>query len=142
MDSEVEIFNKIMDLGLVHTAFNCNKANCKKIGQQMKLSTRKRSKDAKNVLLAWRCSSCGTFKSAMDGSFFALFKKPLRIILAIFKCWCAELTISKTVTMMNLNFDHKINRETVSSIFFRLRQLCSLALSKQNFQIGGANKII
>ncbi|RNA27135.1 hypothetical protein BpHYR1_027787 [Brachionus plicatilis] len=28
MDNEEEIFNKIMGLGLVHTAFNCNKGFC------------------------------------------------------------------------------------------------------------------
>ena len=51
-----------MSMGLVNASVICNKQNCKKYGQPMKVNTKKRSKDAKNVLLAWRCSSSGTFK--------------------------------------------------------------------------------
>lgn len=44
--------------------------------------------------------------------------------------------------MVKLTFDHKINRDTFSSIFFRIRQLCSLDLEKKNLIFGGPGKIV
>lgn len=141
-EDEKKIFNKILESGLVLSEQYCSKDLCKKKGQLMKFDMRKRSKDAKNVLLAWRCTCCGTFKSVYDGSFFSMFKKSPKIILALFKCWSAQITIAKAMAIIQLNFEQKITRDTVFDIYCKLRQICSVDLDKENLKLGGNNKVI
>ena len=67
---EYKLFLFLSDSGLVHKERKCADPNCKKYDQTMAPYLQKRSKDAKNVLLYWRCSSCCKFKTVYDGSFF------------------------------------------------------------------------
>ena len=65
----------------------------------MEPDLRKRDKNAKNVILNWRCKGCRVFNSAFAGSFFSLFRKPVKIILAVIKCWAAQLPATKVFTV-------------------------------------------
>ncbi|RNA05329.1 hypothetical protein BpHYR1_031816 [Brachionus plicatilis] len=76
-----------------------NGPKCPKFGSVMKMVCRKR--DAKNMILYWRCLVCGSFRSPYDQIFFSLFKRPVKIILAIFKNRSANLTIAKTTSMVD-----------------------------------------
>ncbi|CAF0979658.1 unnamed protein product [Brachionus calyciflorus] len=107
----------------------------------MELRNRKRNKDSKNQLLSWRCMACTNYKTIYQDSYFTLFRKPLKIVLAIIKCWSAQV-ISKTVDLINLHFEHNVHRNTVAVIFFRLRQLCTLSIDKKNLKLGGPGQII
>ena len=75
---DFKTFDKLRNFGLVVFNKQCDKANCSKYGSDLSLRLRKRSSDSKNLILTWRCTRCGTFKSIYDGSFFSLFKKPAK----------------------------------------------------------------
>ncbi|CAF1010282.1 unnamed protein product [Brachionus calyciflorus] len=141
-NEEKKIFNKLVDLGLIFAVQKCTKENCRKKAQNMNLTTRKRSKDSKNCLLTWRCNSCSSYKTIYEDSFFSLFRKPLKIVLAIIKCWAAQITIAKTVDQIKLHFEHEVHRNTVALLFFRLRQLCTVDIDKRNLKLGGKSKIV
>jgi hypothetical protein len=70
MDKESEdykIFTKLAEMGLVEPIKYCSSNKCSSFGKEMVLEIRKRSKDAKNEILTWRCSSCAQYKSAYVG---------------------------------------------------------------------------
>jgi predicted transcriptional regulator len=71
-----------------------------------------------------------------------LFRKPIKIILAIIKCWAAQLTITKTRSVIELNLNHKVTEPMVAGLFSRLRQLCSLGIDKPNLKLGGKGRIV
>lgn len=66
----------------------------------------------------------------------------MRIVLAVIKSWAARLSIVKTLDMLKLHFNHEMKRDTVASIYFRLRQVCSLAIDKRNLKLGGPGKVV
>ena len=145
MDNDSEeriIFNKLVSIGLIQSIQKCTYNSCNKKGEIMELKKRKRSKDTKNNLITWRCLACTSYKSIYQDSFFSLFKKPLKIVLAIIKCWSAQINIQKTVELINLTFQHDVHRNTVAMIYFRIRQLCTLDIDKKNLKLGGNGKIV
>ncbi|CAF0975288.1 unnamed protein product, partial [Brachionus calyciflorus] len=95
-DEQYNFFEKLRDFGLLLGVSFCTNVKCKKLGNQMVLNLRKRDKNSEKKLLSWRCNSCTTYKSVYDGSFFSLFRKPPKIIVAIIKCWSGQITIRKT----------------------------------------------
>lgn len=139
---EKKTFSKLLALGLIFKTQKCTNEKCVKRGDLMELRNRKRNKDSKNQLLSWRCMACTNYKTIYQDSFFSLFCKPLKIVLAIIKCWSAQVNISKTVDLINLHFEHNVHRNTVAVIFFRLRQLCTLSIDKKNLKLGGPGQII
>ncbi|CAF0923894.1 unnamed protein product [Brachionus calyciflorus] len=44
--------------------------------------------------------------------------------------------------MIQMNFDESVSKEVTSSIFYRLRQLASLGIDKNNLLLGGDGKIV
>jgi hypothetical protein len=62
--------------------------------------------------------------------------------LAIIKCWAAQITITKAISVVELNLDQKITKDTVSDIYFKLRQLCSIDIDRKNLMLGGFGKIV
>ncbi|CAF1088466.1 unnamed protein product [Brachionus calyciflorus] len=67
-DSEIKIFKRVSELGLVNSVQNCCNLKCKKYGEIMQLKLRKRNKQATNNVLSWRCSSCGSYRSVFESS--------------------------------------------------------------------------
>ncbi|RNA00725.1 ISXO2-like domain-containing [Brachionus plicatilis] len=65
-----------------------------------------------------------------------------KIVLAIIKCWGAQITIAKTVDQIKLHLEHEVHRNTVALLFFRLRQLCPVDIDKKNHKLGGEGKIV
>lgn len=120
---EYKLFFELSNFGLVHTERKCVDPNCKKYDQTMAPYLQKRNKDAKNVLLYWRCSSCCKFKTVYDGSFFSLFRKSPKIVIELIKYWCAQLTIAKSLSLIKLNLEEDLGKEMVSLLFYRLRQM-------------------
>ena len=60
----------------------------------------------------------------------------------IIKCWSAHLTISKTVSTIKLHLNEDIHRDSVASLFHKLRQICSLDIDRKSLKLGGPGKII
>ena len=56
--------------------------------------------------------------------------------MVVIKCWAVEVTISKTISVLELA-SIKIERHTVGKIFNRLRNVCTISLDKQNIKLGG-----
>jgi hypothetical protein len=79
----------------------------------------------------WKCSSCTKTKTVFEESFFSLIRKPLKILLALIKCWAAQLTVSKAISLIDLNFNEKISDDLVMSMYYRLRQVCTLSIDKK-----------
>ena len=52
------------------------------------------------------------------------------------------MTISKSISNIELNFNESIGRESVSNIFYKLRQLCCIGIDKENLLLGGPGKIV
>ncbi|CAF0765448.1 unnamed protein product [Brachionus calyciflorus] len=104
---EYKLFLKVKEKGLVFPSRNCENIKCKKNGQIMPPSLRKKNKDSINTFLIWRCTTCGHSKTVYDESFFSLFRKPIKILLAIMKCWAAQLTVTKTKSVIELNFKQR-----------------------------------
>jgi hypothetical protein len=143
MDSlEYKVYEKLLEYGLVFPKRQCENSSCKKRGQLMSAYLQKRNKQAINKLLYWRCTNCGKSKTAYDDSFFSLFKKPPRIIVALIKCWAGQLTILKSLSMIELNLEHKMCDDVVSTLFYRLRQIATLGIDKANLKLGGPGKIV
>ena len=44
--------------------------------------------------------------------------------------------------MVELNFEHKLTRDTIASIFTKIKNLCSIDIDKANLKLGGRNKIV
>ena len=65
-NEDVKIFNKICEQNLALSQQFCNNSKCPKIGCLMKIVNRKRDKNAKNMILLWRCTICGSFRSPYD----------------------------------------------------------------------------
>ncbi|RMZ93697.1 ISXO2-like domain-containing [Brachionus plicatilis] len=128
--------------GLVYPPRACANTCCKKFGETMAPYLQKRSKNAKNQLLYWRCSSCGRFKTAYDESFFSLFKKSPAIVIGLIKCWAGQLTVAKSISMVQLNLEQNVCEEMVCTLFYRLRQVCSIGIDKDNIKLGGNGKIV
>lgn len=101
---EYKIFLELKEFGIIFENRVCTNSNCKKKGSNMTLQLRKRSKQSEIKLLTWRCNSCTTYKSIFEGSFFSMFRKPVKVIMALIKCWSASITISKTCDLIQLNF--------------------------------------
>ncbi len=139
---ELKLFEKICELGLVNQSRACDNKTCKKYEKLMSLTIRKRSKESLNYVLSWRCTVCRSYRTVYENSFFSLFKKPVRILLAVIKCWAAQLTINKTIAVIEMNLNDKITKSTVSEIYFKLRQLCSIDIDRKNLKLGGFGKII
>ncbi|CAF0971728.1 unnamed protein product [Brachionus calyciflorus] len=74
--------------------------------------------------------------------FFSLFKKSVKFILALKKCYSAQLTIRKSQSMIELNFNEKISEYMIGNLFKKLRQICSVSLDKSNLKLDGPGKII
>jgi hypothetical protein len=142
LESDTKIFERLKSFGLVQAAQYCTKANCKNKSQLMVLKNRKRDKNATNQLMTWYCNGCKSYKTIFEGSFFSLFRKPIRTVLAIIKCWSAQLTINKTISSIKLHLDSDIHRETVSCLFNKMRQMCTLDIDKKNLKMGGPGKIV
>jgi transposase-like protein len=142
IETDFKIFEKLKAIGLVEPLQLCSRDNCKMKGRQMFLKNRKRDKNSTNLLLTWYCNGCKSYKSVYDGSFFSLFRKPIRILLGIIKCWSAHLTISKTVSTIKLHLNEDIHRDSVASLFHKLRQICSLDIDRKSLKLGGPGKII
>jgi hypothetical protein len=63
------------------------------------------------------------------------------IKLPIIKCWALELTIEKTIQY--LKFENSIAcRQTIGKTFKLLRNVCFIALDKQNIKLGGPNQTV
>ncbi|CAF1078095.1 unnamed protein product, partial [Brachionus calyciflorus] len=139
---EFKLFLKLSEKGLVFPSRTCQNNSCRKYNQDMGPFLKKRSKEAKNFSLFWRCSSCSRTKTVYDDSFFLLFRKSPKTILALFKCWAAQLTIVKTISIIELNYDEKIRPDSVMSVFYKLRQICSLSLEKEKLKLGGFGRIV
>ena len=114
---------------------------CIKCDKNCVLRYRFRNKTSTNRLINWRCNSCGATSSVFNGTFFQLFRKPVREIMIVIKCWAVELTIAKTIHVLKLE-DINITRQTVGIIFNHLRNVCTVALDKKNIKLGGKNLII
>lgn len=135
-------YQKLFQFGLVLPPRECNNAKCNKKNETMQPYIQKRNKEAKNKLLYWRCSACGRSKTAFDESFFSLFKKSPRIIEALIKCWSGQLTIAKSISMIEMNLDEKVGKDVIGTLFYRLRQMCSLGIGKKSLELGGNGKIV
>jgi hypothetical protein len=44
--------------------------------------------------------------------------------------------------VIEMNLNDKITKSTVSEIYFKLRQLCSIDIDRKNLKLGGFGKII
>ncbi|CAF0819268.1 unnamed protein product [Brachionus calyciflorus] len=64
--------------------------------------------------MSLQCLWCTTYKTIYNESFYSIFRKPLKIVLAIIKCSSAQITILKTVTLIKLNIEHNVHRNTIS----------------------------
>ncbi|CAF1104610.1 unnamed protein product [Brachionus calyciflorus] len=93
-------------------------------------------------LLTWRCNSCTTYKSVYESSFFSLFKKSPKIIIAIIKCWAAQMTVSKTCQLIQLHSNENVGNDMVSCLIYKMRQICTLSLDKSNIKLGGVGHIV
>jgi hypothetical protein len=91
---ERESLDHFIKIGLIE------KKVCSKCDRICEIRERKRSSNAKNSILTWRCMKCSTCYSMYDGSFFGNFKKPLFEILSIIKCWSAELSVVKSLAIL------------------------------------------
>ncbi|CAF0932947.1 unnamed protein product [Brachionus calyciflorus] len=54
----------------------------------------------------------------------------------------SQTNITKAISLIELQFDEQLHLDTVSSIYFRSRELCSLDIEKQTLKLGGVCKII
>ena len=140
---EFKIFKTLSVIGCVYASQVCSNKNCPKYQKYMDLRLRSRGKDSIKHL-TWRCSAnkCGTYKSIWDGSFFSLFRKPIKLIIVLIKCWSAQLTITKTCSIVEMNFEEKLSENMVLGLFEKLRQICSLSIDKKNIMLGGYGKVI
>jgi hypothetical protein len=131
-------------IGCVHSSQACSNKHWPKYLKDMELKLRSRGKKADSKHLTWRChgSKCGTYRSIWDGSFFSLFRKPIKVLIVLNKCWCAQLTITKTCSIVKLNFKDSVSENMVAELFEKLRQICSLSLDKKSNMLGGCGKIV
>ena len=63
-------------------------------------------------------------------------------MLAIIKCWAAQLTVAKVKAVIELNFNHKLSDTMKISLYAKLRQACSLNIDKENLVLGGIGRIV
>lgn len=131
-NEDYKTFSKLKERGLVVTSVNCNNSNCKRFGESLNLILRKRDSNSTKKILSWRCSTCGKYRSPYESSFFSLFRKRPQIVLAIIKCWASQLTVTKTISSMELILNEKVHSNTVSEIFRLLRNICSVSIDKDN----------
>ncbi|RNA25960.1 ISXO2-like domain-containing, partial [Brachionus plicatilis] len=139
---EYKEFVKLSELGLVLPNKICGNENCKNFESEMEPDLRKREKNAKNLILNWRCRTCRVYNSVYAGSFFSLFRKPVKIILAVIKCWAAQISATKAKSVINLNLEHQLTEAMILGVYARLRQICTLAVDKQNLKLGGSGKVV
>jgi len=139
---EFKIFKMLSGIGSVHSSQFCTNKNCTKFQQEMVLKLRSRGKNADNKHLTWRCNGhkCGTYRSIWEGSFFSLFRKPIKLLIALVKCWSAQLTITKTCSIVEMNFGENLSENMVAGLFEKLRQICSR--DRKNILLGGYGKIV
>jgi hypothetical protein len=93
-EEENQAILKFLDIGLLE------KKICQRCNRDCAIKDRRRKADSKNRIIAWRCGKCCSFYSMYDGSFFGNFKKPLYDLLAIIKCWAAELSVAKALSIL------------------------------------------
>ena len=122
VDYEIFLIKKFQTFNILCESSDCFKCNKNKF----LLCERKRGA---TKLISWRCK-CGQYKSIRDGSFFSLYRTPLTHLALIIKMWAAQLTITKAVSLFELLTNNTIHRDTVSSVFLRLRNICSLMVRK------------
>jgi hypothetical protein len=141
---EYKIFKMLSAIGNVHGVQFCSNKNCPKFEKEMNLKLRSRGKEDQTKHLTWRCNGfkCGTYRSIWEGSFFSLFRKPIKLLIALVKCWSAQLTITKTCSIVEMNFGENLSENMVAGLFEKLRQICSLSIDRKNILLGGYGKIV
>ncbi|RNA24877.1 hypothetical protein BpHYR1_023489 [Brachionus plicatilis] len=96
---EFKIFTKLSQIGLIDVQKFCTNKNCKSFGKAFSHDLRNRNKSkidkSNDRMLTWRCKTCTTYSLIYSDSFFGLFRKPIKLVLAIIKCWSAQLTVAK-----------------------------------------------
>ena len=133
---ELKDIQFVQELGLLS-----KKKKCSKCDKECELKFRFRDSKACKRIVNWRCNKCGATASLFTGTFFQLFRKPLREITIVIKCWAVELTVNKTISILALA-GIKMDRHTVGKIFNHLRNVCSVALDKKNIKLGGKSKVV
>ncbi|CAF0808584.1 unnamed protein product [Brachionus calyciflorus] len=93
-------------------------------------------------MLTGRFKTCTTYSSIYSDSFFGLFRKPIKLVLAIIKCWSVQLTVAKVKAVIEMNFNQKLSDGMIISLYTKLRQACSLKLDKENLTLGGIGRIV
>ncbi|RNA25962.1 ISXO2-like domain-containing, partial [Brachionus plicatilis] len=77
--------------------------------------------------------------------FTFFLSSPIRlspIILAVIKCWAAQISATKAKSVINLNLEHQLTEAMILGVYARLRQICTLAVDKQNLKLGGSGKVV
>ncbi|CAF0955135.1 unnamed protein product [Brachionus calyciflorus] len=138
---EYKNFLKVSEKGLVYSSRKCSNNLCRKFNQDMSIYLKKGQKMQK-IICYFGGAPHVVGRKLFDDSFFSLFKKPLKVILAVLKCWSAQITINKTISLIDLNFDETISDDCVMSIFYKLRQISTLSLDKKNLKLGGRGRIV
>lgn len=115
------------------------KPNCTKCYKTCKLTTAQRTKGERKRL-TWRCG-CGKPYSLFEGSIFGNRKKPFYEMLQYIKCWSVVLTITKALEIQKFDCIETC-RQTIGDFYQSLRNVCTIALEKKDFKLGGEGKIV
>ena len=140
--SEVYLINELQEFNILSGSTLCFKCNKHKFLLGMrKRNTSKQLPEEHMYYATWRCK-CGQYKIVRDQSFFSLYKTPLYQLTLLIKFWSVQLTITKSVSLFELITEEKIHRETVGSLFLRLRNICTVLINKHKFKLGGKGKVV
>jgi hypothetical protein len=96
-------------------------SKCKKRDKH-RLYVKTRTKNSKKPFFFFRCTSYGRQTALLKNSFFSMIRTPFQTVVTIIKYWCAQLTISKTRSLLKMD-KKKANRTTIGKIYTRLRNI-------------------
>ena len=115
---------------------------CEKCLSKVRVTTRKRNQDGKE-LITLRCtnSKYQKYRSITQGSFFSLFRKPVKLIDEAIKLWALQLPIKKATEFLAMN-GSDITDFFISSLFKRLRNVCNASQSSKSYKLGGVGKFV
>jgi hypothetical protein len=101
-----------------------------------RVPTKWRAREAVIDRYGWRCTICSTFFSIRYNSFFEGFRMPLSSIIGIVNGWAFGHRQVDVAT----NVDS--SRQSVISVFQRLRIIAVQSLDKDNLKLGGDGQIV
>ncbi|CAF1101621.1 unnamed protein product [Brachionus calyciflorus] len=136
MDNENFWITRLQSLGILENNYVCI------CGSKLAIIDRKRNKLG-NEHKTFRCtnSKCQKYQSIAKNSFFSLFKKPIFVIIEIIKLWAVQISISKAIDLLNMN-NITVSDYFISSVYKRLRNVCSASLKIDEIKLGGHGKFI